>query len=113
MSQSVIDMHTFNEVCELMDDDMGKFIDTFLQNSPKIIDTIEQSLKGGNIESVFLSAHQLKGGSSSIGALALSDLAFKIEKAGRAGETDPIPELLEQLKVEFEAVRAELKNLKI
>lgn len=113
MSPSVIDMDTFSEVKELMEEDMQSFIDTFLGNSPKIIEQIEQALKDGNIESAFLSAHQLKGGSSSIGALALSDLAFKIEKAGRAGNADPIPELLVQLKTEFEVVEIELKKIEV
>jgi len=113
MSPSIIDMDTFNEVKDLMEEDMQSFIDTFLANSPKIIAQIKQAQKDGNIESVFLSAHQLKGGSGSIGALTLSDLAFKIEKAGRAGNAEPIPELLEQLKTEFELVETELKTLKV
>lgn len=111
MNDSVIDAEIFNEVKDLMDDAMGKFIAVFIENTPLIIQQIRDGLDSGNIESLYLSAHQLKGGSSSIGALALSEIAFKIEQAGRGGETEKIPELLEQLQQAYEAVVTELKTL--
>ena len=113
MSDSVIDAYIFNEVKGLMEDAMGSFINTFVGNSPKMIQQIELALENGDVETLYLSAHQLKGGSSSIGALKLSDLAFKIEKAGRAGETDSIPPLIDQLKSEYQAVETELKNMSL
>jgi len=113
MNDSVIDADIFNEVRELMEEDMGNFIETFVGNSPKMIQQITEGLDTGDIESVYLSAHQLKGGSGSIGAMKLSDLAFQIEKAGKAGETDIIPELVKQLREEYQVVEAELKNLSL
>lgn len=110
MSNSVIDADVFNEVKELMEDAMGNFINTFVDNSPKMIQQIADGLAVGDIKTVYLSAHQLKGGSSSIGALKLSSLAYQIEKAGRANDTDLIPNLIEQLKAEYQAVEAELKK---
>lgn len=112
MSDSVIDAAIFNDVRELMEEDMDSFIDTFVANSPKMIQQITECLEAGDIECVYLSAHQLKGGSGSIGAIKLSDLAFQIEKAGKTGETDTIPELVNQLREEYKAVEIELKSLK-
>ena len=113
MNNSVIDTDTFNEVRELMDDALGHFIDTFVDNSPRMIQKIADGLAAGDIETVHLSAHQLKGGSGSIGAIRLSELAFQIEKAGKAGEAEAIPELLEQLKTEYRAVEAALKKIEV
>jgi len=111
MSHSVIDADTFNDVRELMDDALGHFIDTFVDNSPKMIQQITDGLASGDIETVYLSAHQLKGGSGSIGALRLSDLAFQIEKTGKAGEIDKLAALVKQLREEYQLVEAELKTL--
>ncbi|MCW8955445.1 MAG: Hpt domain-containing protein [Gammaproteobacteria bacterium] len=111
MTDSVIDAEIFNEVRDLMEDAMDKFIATFVDNTPKIIQQIADGLESGDIESLHLSAHQLKGGSSSIGAMALSEIAFKIEQAGKAGDTGKIPELIAQLREAYQAVEAELKRL--
>lgn len=111
MNNTVIDADTFNEVRELMDDALGSFINTFIANSPIMIQQIADGIASGDIETVYLSAHQLKGGSGSIGASKLSEIAFKIEKAGKANETDIIPDLISQLRDEYQAVEVELIRL--
>jgi HPt (histidine-containing phosphotransfer) domain-containing protein len=42
-------------------------------------------------------AHGLKGSSSTLGAARVSDLAARIERAGREGRVDEAAELLERL----------------
>ena len=99
-----LDAAIFGEMRDLMDDALGEFISTYLGNSPKLIDNIESALEAGDTETIFHNAHQLKGGSGSIGAMQLTDIAMKIEKIGREGSTDGLAELLTQLKNEYERV---------
>ena len=107
-----LDPDVFGEMRDLMEEALGEFIETYLGNSPNLISNIEAGLEEGDTDAIFHSAHQLKGGSGSIGAMTLTDIAMQIEKIGRAGATDGIAELLEQLKAEYErvaeALRAEL-----
>lgn len=92
-----------------MDDAMGSFIATYLSNSPKLISEMEQGLAAGDCAAIQHSAHQLKGGSGSIGALGLSGLAQQIELIAREGGVDGISPLLDQLKREFSRVEEELR----
>lgn len=107
-----LDPAVFGEMRDLMEDALGEFINTYLENSPKLLASIESGLAAGDAEAIYHSAHQLKGGSGSIGAMQLADLAMQIEKIGKAGSTDGVASLFEQLKTEYarvaEALKAEL-----
>ena len=110
MSEQVLDPAIFQEMQELMDDALGEFIETYLGNTPKLISQIEQGLNKGDAELIYQNAHQLKGGSGSIGAMGLHDLAQLIEQAGRNQSIDAVADLLQQLKSEFEQVRIALQQ---
>jgi len=105
MTQAV-DLQTFNDLKELMDDAMDEFIQTYLENTPLLIQRIEAGLNASDAEAVFHSAHQLKGGSGSLGATQLAQLAFQIEQLGKSGTTAGVEPLLQSLKSEFTAVEA-------
>jgi len=109
MNEQTLDPSIFGEMRNLMDDALGEFIATFLENSPRLIGKIEQGLNAQNSEDIFHNAHQLKGGSGSIGAMKLADIATNIEQIARAGSIDGIEPLLIQLKQEFEQVAEALK----
>jgi len=72
---------------------------------------MEQALTAGNAEDVFHNAHQLKGGSGSIGAMKLADRALNIEAIGKAGSTEGVEPLLAELKNEFQRVKHALETL--
>jgi len=108
MSEPALDPRMFEEMRELMNDALGTFVDTYLSNSPKLISQIEQAVAAGDADSVLHNAHQLKGGSGSIGALHLSELAQRIEQGARNGVLEDMPLLLADLKQEFDRVDAAL-----
>ena len=111
MTGPAIDLTVFNEIRNLMEDSMGEFIHTYLSNSPKLITGMEQGLANTDAEAIYHNAHQLKGGSGSIGAMKLADIAMEIEKIGRAGSTEGLASLLADLGAEFQRVEQELKTL--
>jgi HPt (histidine-containing phosphotransfer) domain-containing protein len=56
-------------------------------------------------------AHSLKGSSGIFGAHRLVELCASIEERSRAGILNDVATLVEQVAVEFTAVRAELEKL--
>ena len=109
MSEQTIDPAVFGEMQDLMDDALGEFISTYLDNSPRLISKIAQGLSADDTELIYHSAHQLKGGSGSIGAMGLFELAQQIEKISRAGSVENLDALLQQLQTEFEQVKTALQ----
>jgi two-component system, sensor histidine kinase and response regulator len=110
MAESVLDPSIFGEMRELMGDTLVEFIHTYLGNSPQLINKIESGLAQNNAEAIYHGAHQLKGGSGSIGALKLTAISMEIEKIGKAGSTQGVSPLLNQLKSEYALLEAELKT---
>ncbi len=110
MNDQVIDPTIYNEVKDLMEDSMADFVRTYLTNSPQLIAGLEQALTLSNAEDVYHNAHQLKGGSGSIGATKLAELALNIEKIGKAGSTEGVEPLLAELKQEYAQVEQVLKQ---
>ena len=109
MNEQTLDASIFAEMRELMDDAMAEFITTYLNNSPLLIGKIEQALQAQNSVDIFHNAHQLKGGSGSIGATKLANIATSMEQIARNDSIDGIEPLLVQLKQEFEQVEQALK----
>ena len=109
MNEFVLDPNVFAEMRELMDDALGEFIDTYLENSPKLIAQMEQGLADNDPEEIYRGAHQLKGGSGSIGALKLTNIAVHIEQLCKAGSIQGVDNLLAQLKSEYEKVASALQ----
>lgn len=110
MNDSVIDAAVFEEVRDLMDDALPEFIATYLDNSPKLLDALAIALKSGDMNGVFHNAHQLKGGSGSIGAMKVYQLAADIEACSReAAEMSELERLHSELEEAYNLAASELK----
>jgi two-component system, sensor histidine kinase and response regulator len=70
----------------------------FIQELPGRIRTLEQLLAEKNMESLVLEAHNLKGVSSNLGALQLSDYAGKLDMHSNEGYTDQNKILIMDIK---------------
>lgn len=110
MSDVVIDTKVFDEVRDLMGDALPEFIETYLGNSPCLLGSIDEALQAADLHNVYLNAHQLKGGSGSIGAMQVYQLALQLEQLARGGEAGiaALQPLYQQLQVAYEAAAAEL-----
>ena len=109
-SSPALDPVVFDEMRDLMDDALKDFIVAYLQNTQLLIDKIEQGLNTQNCEDIFHQAHQLKGGSSSIGAINLANITDELEVIARGNSVEGIEPLLAELKREFERVSEALKT---
>ncbi len=109
MTDAVIDTQVFDEIAQLMDDSLGLFIETYLENSPKLLANMSVGLNEGDAEKVMVNAHQLKGGSGSIGAMQVFNFAKQMEEKAKGGMHDDLHGLFTALEVAFTLVDAELK----
>jgi len=110
MNESALDPVVFNEIRELMDDALGAFIETYLDNSPKLLANIEQALSSSELEPIFHDAHQLKGGSGSLGAMQVFQLAKQMEEQAREGNAEGLDQLFAELQSAYQRVAAELQG---
>ncbi len=110
MSEPVIDPVVFSEMQELMEDALGDFIETYLDNSPKLLGIISDSLPANDLEPIYHNAHQLKGGSGSIGAMQVFQIAKEMEEKARNGDAEGLDTLFSQLQAAYESAAAELKT---
>jgi len=110
MSLARLDESVFNELRALMDDAMGEFLGTFMDNSPQLIQKMEAALTSGDTEALFHAAHQLKGGSGSLGAAQLAELCGQVEQLGKDASMAGVTDLLMQLKAEYAQLTVVLKT---
>ena len=110
MAEEVIDTRVFNEIADLMGDSIGEFIEIYLDNSPKLLKGLSIAVPAGDLEGVISNAHQLKGGSGSIGAMQVFQYAKQLEEDGKAGESGDLESVFDNLQTAYELVETELKT---
>jgi HPt (histidine-containing phosphotransfer) domain-containing protein len=88
---------------QLGDDEetIQEIINLFLEAAPEQIEAISAALKTGDAAMVQRSAHSLKGASSNVGAIKLSQTALKMETMGREQNLHQGPLLMEEIQNDF------------
>jgi HPt (histidine-containing phosphotransfer) domain-containing protein len=113
MSESVIDIPTFNGLREVGDADfINELIDTFLEDAPRMLNELRLSLAEGNTERFRRTAHSLKSNSNTFGALVLADLAKELEFIGRDNQLDRVGDKLQELSMEYTRVETALRGIR-
>jgi len=110
MTEPVIDKLVFDEIAELMGDSLGEFIETYLGNSPKLIEGMNSALPAGDTDTVIHNAHQLKGGSGSIGAMQVFQYAKRLEEEARDNNLNGLADVLANLNDAYALAEAELRS---
>lgn len=77
----------------------------FLDTVPLLLQQIQQALQSGDSKSLASAAHTVKGSSRSVGANFLAEIAFGLEKAGKANQLDEAERLVPALLAEWERVK--------
>ena len=87
----------------LMDDEdlARKLTQAFLKDIPQRFDTLRECLNEGNVQGAERLTHLIKGASASVGGIVLTAVAFKMEKASRAGDLAAVRERVDELEFEF------------
>jgi len=112
MSSTAIDPIIFSEVSELMEDSLPIFIETYIKNTHKLLGELEQAIPAEDADNIFNNAHQLKGGSGSIGAMQVFRIAKQMEDIIKDGSREAeLGSLFSELKVAYLDAESELKAL--
>ena len=77
----------------------------FIKDAARQIEAMEAALAAGNLESVGLMAHSLKGAGATVGAEAFRAQALALEQAAKSGRADACAGLLPLLRRELDSVR--------
>ncbi len=83
----------------------------FLEDTPLRIIELEQSAAAGDAAKFTRAAHSIKGSSSNLGAVALRNVAEKLEHRARTQGIDGAAASVAEIKAEFERARVELAKL--
>ena len=112
-SMPVIDKATFDELKEMSGADfINELIDTFLEDSPKLIEEIRISLATNNADAFRRAAHSLKSNAATFGAGQLAELAKELERLGKDNRLLETGDKLKALEEAFASVRDKLTDLK-
>ncbi|MBS1250276.1 MAG: hypothetical protein MAG431_01869 [Chloroflexi bacterium] len=113
MPQDVLDMEKIEQLKMVMGEDaaevIGDLIDTLLDSGKSQMKAIKEALAEGDLETVKLKAHTLKGSSGNMGARELSDTCSEMEKRAEKGELRGARALQDTLFSDFEQAMLALK----
>jgi two-component system, sensor histidine kinase and response regulator len=82
----------------------------FLEESPKLMDRLQQALAQDDPDAVSRAAHSLKGESGYLGAAEVSQMAKQLETMGRDRQLAQAPPVLEQLQKEISILKAAVRQ---
>jgi HPt (histidine-containing phosphotransfer) domain-containing protein len=96
-----------------MDDEdlVRTIVAAFLEDMPKQISALREHIDSGKAALAGGQAHQIKGAAANVGGVALSAVAFEMEKAGQAGRLDEIAAFMPELERQFGLLRAHMQEV--
>ena len=83
-----------------------ELLDTFVQDIPARLEELKQALADNDSTLLRQQAHAIKGASANIGAHALREVSFEVEKAGKDRKMDRALPLVGKLERELEKFRS-------
>ena len=86
-------------------------IESFLDDSPRLMAALRQAVAQENGEAMYVAAHTLKSLGDNFGATTFAHLCRVIERSGQAGSLDGIAEQLRQLEQAYIQVKFALVSL--
>ena len=100
-------------MARLMDDDnlIRTIVAAFLEDIPEQIRALKGYIEQGEAEPAGRQAHKIKGAAANVGGMALSAVAFEVEKAGQAGRLDEIAAFMPELERQFELLKAQMREV--
>ncbi len=89
---------------------MAKLAGFFLEDAPRLVETLRADIESGSAPRIAGSAHSLGGLASTFEAKSFTRLTTAIERNCRQGDTSEMTELMQQLDAEFLWLIADLRE---
>ncbi len=86
-------------------------LDVFLEHVPKLLTDLKEAIAKGDIDTVELASHSIKGSSANICAMPTSRVASELTELARVGTLDHASDLFESLELRIEELREFAKTL--
>jgi PAS domain S-box-containing protein len=113
MTEPAVNRATLDELAGSTDRDfVRELIDTYLDDSPRLLGEMRQGLAESQPGAVQRAAHSLKSNSASLGAHGLSAQAKDLELAAKANDLSKAPAKIDQLATLYAQVENELRTWK-
>ncbi len=90
----------------------GQMLDVFIENAPKTLESLEQSLSAGQVADAKRHAHTLKGTAGNLAIESLRSLAATNEKLAADGNLAAVLENVPQIKSLLDHCISEAHSLK-
>jgi len=104
-SDSPVNQETVDGLHELMEDEFNALVESFLEDTTRLLDSIETAAGSGDADALSRDAHALKSSSANMGALGVSDYARQMEFLGKEGLLGNSADLIARVKEEFDRAR--------
>ncbi len=91
---------------------LAELIDTYLADSPELIEQMRAGLAASDLEGVRRAAHSLKSNSASFGATRLAGAARELEMIAKSGTLDGSGPKLAAIEAEYARLLPALVELK-
>lgn len=106
-----LDYDTLDTLRQVMEDDFGLLIDTFIQDSNDRILALRDAISDTDPDPIRRAAHSFKGSSSNVGAIRLMALCSSLEKKAVSNKLEQLEQDLEAIEQEFAQVQELLRAL--
>lgn len=113
MESSAVDLSVFQQLkASAGAEFIVELIDTFLEDSPRLIDQMRGALTSGNADTFRRAAHSLKSNSATFGAMHLSELAKELEMLGKEAKLQNAGDRLQAVDTAYSEAAGALRSLR-
>ena len=103
-----LDLDIFQEMQELMEEDFPLLLQTYLDDTPLLLEQVNSANSTADAASLAAAAHQLKSTSASLGCVLLETLAEELEAIGNGAdglEGSEAPALYEKAQTNYNEMK--------
>ena len=114
-NSTTLDPDALNQLLKLIGgerDNYIKLIDSFLEETPKLIESIRTALMNKDNELLRRMSHTLKSTSRDFGAIQLSTLGAKLEAIAKTGSMEGTLGLMTEVETEYASVDRALRSIR-
>ena len=106
-----IDETVLNELMDIMGAEISDLVAAYLEDAPKLIDSMRAAANEQDTAGLVAPAHTLKSTSANLGAMTLSELAKDIEHQARKGAVSDPSASVQKVEDQYAVVTRELSRL--
>lgn len=114
--ETVLDTEAMEALKEELGHDLEliqELIECYLEDSPQLIQTLQNALQSHDLVTLKRAAHTLKSSSATLGAIAFANLCERLEKRATGHTKEEISCLVAQIALEYEIIKTALQTQQI